>query len=108
GEDSLKLHVAFGRRLARAQLDIAVLSDGGDARRQAARESDQDVFDRGRAPVLGRKDLGVIGIELEGGLAALLLAEAEKAFDRRVTVGAVLPFARGAPLELRRLWRAGQ
>src|SRR5262249_43329988 len=31
-EDALNVHVAFDRRLDRAQLDIAVLSDGGDAR----------------------------------------------------------------------------
>jgi hypothetical protein len=62
--------------------------------------ADQHEFDRRRAFVLGGKDFRMIRIELEGGLAMLLLAEAVKAFDARVTMCAVLPFARRAPLEL--------
>src|SRR5262249_41654826 len=66
------------------------------------REAHQHVFDRRGTLVLGGKDLRMIGIECEAGLARLLLAEAVKAFDRRVAVRAVLPFAGGAPFELRR------
>src|SRR3954451_17531363 len=80
-----------------------MLGDGGNSGREAAREPHQNVFDRRRALVLGRKNLGVIGIELERGLAALLFTEAEEALDRRVTMGAVLPLAGCAPLELRGL-----
>ena len=50
----------------------------------------------------------MISIELERGLAALLLAQAKKSFNRRMAVGAVLPLARRAPFELRRLGRIGQ
>ena len=87
---------------------LPVLGDRGDAGGQAARQPDQHVLDGRRALVLGGEDLGMIGIEREGALVVLFLAEAVKAFDRRVAVRAVLPFAGGAPFELRGLWRLGQ
>jgi hypothetical protein len=43
----------------------------------------------------------MIGVEGEGALVVLFLAEAVIAFDRGVAVRAVLPLASGAPLELR-------
>ena len=79
-----------------------------DAGGQAARQADQDIFDGRRALVLRGEDLGMVGIELEGLLAALLLAQAEEALDRRVAVGAVLPFAGGAPFEFGGFRRLGQ
>ena len=93
------------RRLDRLQLDVAVLGDRGDAGGQAARQPDQHIFDRRRALVLGREDLGMVGIEREGRLAVLLLAQTVEALDGRMAVGAVLPFAGRAPLELRGLGR---
>src|SRR5262245_63032986 len=50
----------------------------------------------------------MIGIEFERGLAALLLAKAEKSFDRRMAMGSVFPLTGCAPFELRRLGRIGQ
>ena len=78
-----------------------MLGDRRNARREAARQPHQNVFDRRRAFVLGRKHLWVIGIKLECGLAALLFTEAEEPLDRRMAMGAVLPLAGRAPLELR-------
>src|SRR5687767_13535732 len=43
----------------------------------------------------------MIGIELERGLSLLFLAQAVEAFDGRMAVRAILPFARRAPPELR-------
>ena len=102
-KDPLDIHVPFNRRDDRTELNAAMLGDGRNPRRKAARQPYQNIFDRRRAFVLGRKHLGVIGIELERGLAALLFAEAEEALDRRVAMGAVSPLASRAPLELRGL-----
>ena len=99
-EDALDIHVAFERRRDRLQLDVAILRDRGDAGRQAAREADQDIFDRCGAQILGREALGVIGIERKRLLAPLLLAQAEEALHGRMAMGAVLPLTGGTPLEL--------
>ena len=85
-----------------------MLGDRRDARGQAARQPDQHVFDRRGALVLGGKHLRMVGIECEGRLAVLLLAQAIEALDGRMAVGAVLPFAGGAPLELRGLRGLGE
>ena len=45
----------------------------------------------------------MVDVEGVAGAVALLLAEAEEAFHRRVAVRSVLPLTRGAPLELRGL-----
>ena len=74
-EDALDVHRAFELRLDRPQLDAAILRDGGDAGRQAAREADEHVLDRRRAEILGGEDLRMIGLERELGLVLLLLAE---------------------------------
>src|SRR5271154_3612721 len=42
----------------------------------------------------------MIGVEPEFGLALLFLAETIKAFDRRMAMRAILPFAGGTPFEL--------
>ena len=85
-EDPADVLRALDRRLDRAQLDAAVLRDRRDARRQAARQADEEVLDRRDAVVLGREDLRVVGVERRLGLVALLLAEAEEVLDRRRAV----------------------
>ena len=107
-EDALDIHVAFNRRRDRPQLDLPVLGHRRDAGGQATRQADQDILDGRRAHVLRGEDLGMVGIELEGFLAALLLAQAEETLDRRVAVGAVLPFTGGAPFEFGGFRRLGQ
>ena len=99
-EDALDIHVAFERRRHRLQLDIAILRDRRDSGGQAAREADQDIFDRRGSQILGREALGVIGIERKRLLAPLLLAEAVEALHGRMAMGAVLPLTGGTPLEL--------
>ena len=81
-EDAADVHLAFELRLDRAQLDAAILRDGGDAGGEAAREADEHVLDRRDALVLGREDLGMVGVEGRLGLVLLLLAEAEEALRR--------------------------
>ncbi len=85
-----------------------MLSDRSDTGGQAAGEADEHELDRRGAVVLGREDLGVVGIEGELGPVFLLLAEAEVSLDGRVTVGAVLPLAGRTPLEPGALGRRGQ
>ena len=67
--------------LDRAQLDAAVLRDGRHARRQAARQADEEVLDRRDAVVLRREDLGVVGFELPTPPCGSLLPEAEEVLD---------------------------
>ena len=62
-EDAAHVHPALDRRFDTAELNLAVLRDRGDSGRQAAGERHEHVFDRRGAVVLGRKDLGVVGIE---------------------------------------------
>jgi hypothetical protein len=50
----------------------------------------------------------MIGVERELGLALLFLAKTIKAFDRRIAMRAILPFAGGAPFELGGLRRVRQ
>jgi hypothetical protein len=50
----------------------------------------------------------MIGVEREFGLALLFLAETIKAFDRRMAMRAILPFAGGTPFELGGLRRVRQ
>src|SRR5262249_39021062 len=107
-EDALDVHVALDGGLYRAQLNVAMLGDRRDAGGQTAGKSDQDEFDRRGPFVLGGEHFGVVGIEGERGLAVLFLAQAVEAFDRRVAVRAVLPFAGRAPLELCSLRGFGQ
>ena len=59
-----------------------MLGDRGDPRGQTARQPNQHVLDGRGAFVLGSKHLGMVGVELESGLATLFFAQAEKAFDR--------------------------
>ena len=62
-EDAADVHLAFELRLDRAQLDAAILRDGRDAGREAAREPDEHVLDRRDAVVLRGEDLRMIGLE---------------------------------------------
>src|SRR5262245_9897573 len=107
-KDALDIHIAFDRRRDRSQLNLAVLRDCRDPGGQAARQADQAIFDGGRAPVLRSEDFGMVGVELERPLASLLLAQAEETLDRRVAVGAVLPFAGSTPFEFGSFRRLGQ
>ena len=71
--------------------------------------SPTSTYSTGVAPLSSEaKTLRMIGIELEGGLAALLLAQTVEAFDGRMAVRAILPFAGRAPLELRGLRSLGE
>src|SRR5262249_44804557 len=83
------------------QLNIPVLGDRRDARGETARQPDQHILDGRRSLVLGGKDLRMVGIELEGGLAVLLLAQTVEALDSRMAVRAVFPFRGRTPLEPR-------
>ncbi len=85
-----------------------MLRDRGHTRRQAARQSHEDIFDRRGAIVGGREKLRMIGIELKLFLMALLFAETEITFDGRMAVGTVLPYTRCPPLELRRFGCVGK
>ena len=105
-ENALDVHGPFELRLDRPQLDAPILRDRGDASRQAACETDEHVFDRRRAEILGGEDFRMIGLERELGLVLLLLAEPMEALNLRLAVRAVLPFAGGPPRELGRLRRA--
>src|SRR5439155_26981943 len=58
--------------------------------------------------VLRGEELGMVSVERVRLVVALLLAEAEEAVHLRVGVRAVLPLARGPPLELRGLGRPGE
>src|SRR4029079_7925345 len=80
-EDPADVVRALDRRLDRAQLDAAVLRDGRDSPRQAARQADEEVFDRRDAVVLRREDLGVVRFERPLVVVALLLPETEKALN---------------------------
>src|SRR5688572_4453543 len=77
-ENPADVVVALDDRLDRAQLDAAILRDRGDAGGQAAGQADEEVLDGGDGVVLGREDLGVVGVEDGFGLVALLLPEAEE------------------------------
>src|SRR5262245_1822927 len=87
------------------QLDASALRDSGDAAGETAREPGEHQFDRRRRKIVGGELLGMIGLDGEGLVAALLGAEAEEAVDLRAAVRAVDPVARRAPLELRGLRR---
>ena len=90
-EDAPDVHVALEGGRHRAQLDLAVLGDGGDAGGEAAGQTDQDQLDRRGAVVLRREQLGVVPVEEELGAVALLRTEAEEALDVAAAVGAVVP-----------------
>src|SRR6185503_606382 len=80
-ENPLDVHGPLDLRLDRPQLDAPILSDRGDPGRQAARETDEDVFDRRRAAILGCEDLRMVGVERELGLVLLLLTQSMEALD---------------------------
>ena len=76
--------------------------------RQPARP-DEHQLDRRRALVLRGEDLGMVGVEREFRLVAMLLApRPKKPFDGGTAVRAVHPFAARAPLESRGLRGLGQ
>ena len=87
GRDRVQLHAPIGR-------------NGGDAGGQAAGETGEDHFDGSHPVVLGREDLGMVGVDGERGAVRLLGAQAREVLDGRSRVGAVDPLAAGPPLEL--------
>ena len=107
-KDTLQVHRAFDRRCDRAQLNSAVLCDSRDAGRQATRQTDEDVFDGGRAFIFGSENLRVIGVKGELRSMFLLPTKPKKVSDGRVTVGAVDPLAGRTPLELGSFGRIGK
>src|SRR5215510_2273739 len=62
-EDALNVHVGFDRGLDRMELYAAPLGDRSNARREAARKTGEDEFDRSRSIVIGRKDLRVVSLD---------------------------------------------
>src|SRR6516162_1985409 len=102
-EDALNVHVGFERGLDRMELYAASLGDCGNARREAARKTREDEFDRSRSLVLGRKDLWVVCLDRERLVAGLLGSEPEEIANRGAAVCAIQPLAACTPLELRRL-----
>ena len=61
-EDAVEVHRGLHGRAHRAELDLTLLRDGGDARREAAAQRDQDELRRGHAVVLGGELEGVVGV----------------------------------------------
>src|SRR5215470_4903071 len=102
-EDALNVHVGLERGLDRMELYAAPLGNRGNARREAARKTGEDEFDRSRSIVLGRKDLRVVCLDRERLVAGLLSSEPKEITDSGAAVRAIQPLAACAPLELRRL-----
>src|SRR4029079_4693382 len=103
-ENAANVHRAFELRFDRPELNPAILCDRGNARREAAGETDQHVLNRRDAVILRGENLGMIRLERSLGFVLLLLAETEKSLHLRLTVGSVLPFAGRTPRELCRFW----
>ena len=85
-----------------------MLRHRSDTRRQTARQTNKDIFNRCRALVLGGKHCRMISVETKFRAVVLLFAKPKKAGHGRVTVGAMFPFAASAPLKLRCFRRRGQ
>ena len=100
-EDAEDVHVALDGRGDRAQLDLAVLCDRGDAGGQATDQADEHELDRRGAMVFGGEALGVVGVELECGAVVLRPRPEKPSTVERLWV----PFTRcrSAPGELGRL-----
>ena len=81
-QDASHVHPALDRGRHAAQLDLSVLRNGGDTGRQAAGEGYEHVFDRRGTVVLGRENLGVVGVERVLGPVALLFTKSEEALHR--------------------------
>src|SRR5262249_17399706 len=77
----------------------------GNTRRETARKTGEDEFNRSRSIVLGRKDLRVVCLDRERLVARLLSSEPEETTDSGAAVRAIQPLAACAPLELRGLRR---
>src|ERR1700733_9593253 len=90
-EEPAEVVAALDGRLDRAKLNAAVLRDRRHTRAQAPRQTHEEVLDRGDPVVLGREDLGVVGVELVFDLVALLLPEPEEVLDRDLAVAAACP-----------------
>jgi hypothetical protein len=54
-EDALHVHVPFDRRCDRAQLNVSVLGDRGDTRREATCQANKNVLDRRSTMIFGGK-----------------------------------------------------
>jgi len=71
----VEVHRGLDGRADRAELDLALLRHGRDARREAAAQRHEHVLDRRDAVVLGGELEGVVGVVGVGLLVLLLLAE---------------------------------
>ena len=107
-KDALHVHGAFDRCHNRMQLNSAILCDSRNARRQATRQTDEDVLDGSRAFIFGSKDLRMVGIKGELRSMFLLPTKSKKVSNGRVTVGTVDPLAGRTPLELGGFGRIGK
>ena len=85
-----------------------MLGHCGDTCGETTCQCDQDVLAGRRTFVLGGENFGMVGIESEGRPVPLFLAQTIKAFDRRVTVSTVFPFAGSAKFELRSFGSLGK
>ena len=74
-QDSMEILVGLDGCLHRAQLNLAMLGDRGDASRQAAAQRDQHILDRGDAVVLRGERERMVDVMGERRLVMLLLAE---------------------------------
>ena len=107
-QDSMEILVGLDGCLHRAQLNLAMLGDRGDARRQAAAQRDQHVLHRRDAVVLRGERERMVDVISERRLVMLLLAEPVESVHGRAAVGAADPGNRCTPLELGDLGGFGQ
>src|SRR6516162_9592870 len=83
------------------QLYAPPLGDRGNARREAARKTREDEFDRSGSLVLGCKDLWVVCLDRKRLVAGLLRSEPKEIANRGAAVCAIQPLAACSPFELR-------
>jgi hypothetical protein len=100
-QDAAKVHVAFDRGLDAVQLHTSRRGDVRDAGGQAARQRDQQEFNRGRAGVVADEHCRVVGIELEHAHVLMLAAGTAERLDAAAAVGPAHPLIPGAKLEVR-------
>jgi len=71
----LNVHISPDNCRDGSELNVAVLGNSGNSRRQAARQSNQDIFDRRGPFVLSGEDLGMVGVKAESSFVVLFLAQ---------------------------------
>ena len=107
-KDALHVHGAFDRCRNGTQLNSAILCDSRNTRRQATRQTDEDVLDGSRAFIFGSKDLRMVSIKGELRSMFLLPTKLKKVSNGGVTVGTIDPLAGRTPLELGSFGRIGK